>query len=127
MTSAKKIPLALKPKLEKELKHIVDVDVIEPIQKPTNWGNGLVVEKPNRKLWVCLNPQPLNKAIKREHLFHPTAEEISKMSEASYFSKLDTSSGYWQIKVDKQSSNLLAFGTHSSSYFFKCLPYIIHP
>ena len=86
MTSAKKIPLALKPKLEKELKHIVDVDVIELIQKPTNWGNGLVVEKPNRKLWVCLNPQPLNKAIKREHLFHPTAKEISKMSEASYFS-----------------------------------------
>ena len=32
------------------------------------------------------------------------------MSETSYFLKLDVSLGYWQIKVDKQSSNLLEFG-----------------
>ena len=49
------------------------------------------------------------------------------MSGASYFSKLDaSSSGYWQIKVDKQSSNLLMFGTPSGRYCFKRLPYRIH-
>ena len=48
------------------------------------------------------------------------------MSSASYFSKLDASSGYWQIKVDKQSSNLLTFGTPSGRYRFKHLPYRIH-
>ena len=26
-----------------------------------------MVEKPNGTLWVCLDPQNLNKAIKREH------------------------------------------------------------
>ena len=26
------------------------MDIIEPIQKPTNWGNELVVEKPNKTL-----------------------------------------------------------------------------
>ena len=31
------------------------------------------------------------------------------MSGASYFSKLDATSGYWQIKIDEQSSNLLTF------------------
>ena len=47
----RKIPLALEPKLEKELKRMVDWDIIEPVQKPTDWVNGLVVvEKPNRKL-----------------------------------------------------------------------------
>ena len=67
-----------------------------------------------------------NKAIKCEHLYLPTAEEISQMSGASYFSKLGTSSGYWQIKVDELSSNLLTFGTPSGRDRFKHLPYGIH-
>ena len=48
------------------------------------------------------------------------------MSGASYFLKLDVSSGYWQIKVDERISNLLACGTPSSRYRFKRLPYGIH-
>ena len=76
-TYVRNIPLALNPKLEKELKRMVDLDIIEPVQKPTDWVNGLVVvEKPNGKLWVCLDPRPLNKAIKSEHFHLPTAEEI---------------------------------------------------
>ena len=48
------------------------------------------------------------------------------MSGTSYFSKLDTSSGYWQIKVGEQSSNLLMFFTSSGRYCFKCIPYGIY-
>ena len=68
----------------------------------------------------------MNKAIKHEHLHLSTAEEMCQMSWASYFSKLDASSGYWQIKVDEQSSNLLTFGTPSGRYGFKHIPYGIH-
>ena len=93
-----------------------------------SWPNGLaLVEISNGKLWVCLDPRPLKKAIKREHLHLPNAKEIfSQMSGASYSTKLDTSSSYWQIKVDEQSSNLLTFGTPSGRYRFKRLPYGIH-
>ena len=92
----RKILLALKPKLEKELKGMVDLDISEPFQKPTDWVNGLVVvEKRNGKLRVCLGPRSLNKVIKREQLHLPTAKEIfSQMSGVSYISKLDASSGY---------------------------------
>ena len=48
------------------------------------------------------------------------------MSGASYFLKLDFSLDYWQIEIDEQSSNLLTFGTLSSRYRFKRLPYGIH-
>ena len=44
----------------------------------------------------------------------------------SYFSKLDSTSDYWQIKVNEQSSNLLAFGIPSDRCCFKRLPYRIH-
>ena len=74
---------------------MVDLDIIETVQKPTYSFNKLVaVENPNGKPRVCLDPRPLNKAIKREHLHLPTANEIfSQMSEALYFLKLDPSSG----------------------------------
>ena len=45
------------------------------------------------------------------------------MSGARFFSKLDASSGYWQIKVDEESSHLLAFGPPLGRYRFKRLPY----
>ena len=64
----RKTSLFLKPKLEKELKYIVDL-VIEPVQKPTDWVSGTVlVEKPNGKLRVCVNPRPLSKTVKAGHL-----------------------------------------------------------
>ena len=65
---------------------MVDLDISEPVQKPTDWVNGLVVvEKQNGKLRVCLGPRSLNKAIKREHLHLPTTKEIfSQMSGVSY-------------------------------------------
>ena len=70
---------------------------IEKIHTPTEWLNTLVViEKPNGKFRVCLDPRPLNKAIKREHYqLVPTAKEImANMKNAKYFTKLDASSGY---------------------------------
>ena len=102
--------------------------IIELVQKPTDWVNRhIVVEKPNGNLWVCLKPRPLNKTIKREHLYLVTAEEIfSQMSGTSYFTFQDASSGYWQIKAGEQSSNSLAFDTPSGKYHFKPLPYGIH-
>ena len=73
-----------------------DLGIIEPVQKPIDCVNGLVVvEKPNGKLRICLDARSLNKAVKREHFHLSTTEEIfSQMSGTSYFSKLDTSSGY---------------------------------
>ena len=40
---------------------MVDLDIIEPVDEQTEWVNGLViVEKPNGKLRIYLDPGPLN-------------------------------------------------------------------
>ena len=71
--------------------------------------------------------RPLNRAIKRQHYQLPTAEEIfSNIQEATVFSKLDASSGYWQIPVDNETSKLLTFSTPFGRYKFRRLPYGIH-
>ena len=42
--------------MEKELKYMVHLDIIGPVQKPTERVNGLVVvEKPNGKYWVSMS------------------------------------------------------------------------
>ena len=48
------------------------------------------------------------------------------MKNAKIFSKLDASSGYWQIKVDQESSKLLAFLTPRGRYKFNRMPFGIH-
>lgn len=42
--------------------------VTAPVTEPADWIPSLVVvEKPNDKLRICLDPRDLNKAIKRQH------------------------------------------------------------
>ena len=75
-------------------------------------------------LRVCLDPWDLNRAIKRQHYILPTAEELfSELTAARYFVKLDASNGYWQIKIETESSKLLTFATPFGRFCFKRLPY----
>ena len=124
----RKVPISLHKKLKDELDRMVRLEVIQPIDEPTEWVSSLVIiEKPDGRIRVCLDPKPLNKAIKRQHYPLPTTEEIfDKMKDAHMFSKLDASSGYWQIKVDEESSKLLCFNTPFGRYKFKRLPFGIH-
>ena len=125
ISPAGKVPIALHDKLKSELDRMIKLDVIEPVSEPTEWVNSLVtVEKPNGKLRVCLDPWDLNKAIKRQHYILPTDEELfSEMTGARYFVKLDASNGYWQIKIETESSKLLTFATPFGRFCFKRLPY----
>ena len=88
-------------------------DIVEPVREPMEWVNPLIiVEKPNGKSRICLGPKHLNQAIRCQHHKLPTAEELfSKMHNAKLFTKLDARSGYRQIRVDEESSKLLAFST----------------
>ena len=124
----RKIPLSMLEKLRAELERMKKLDVIDKVDEPTDWVSSLViVEKPNGQLRLCLDPRDLNTAIKRHHHPMPTVDEIlGKLGGAKVFSKLDASSGYWQIKVDDESSKLLTFNTPFGRHRFKRLPFGIH-
>ena len=124
----RRIPIALQSKLKEELDHMIKLGIIKKADEPTDWVSSLVVvQKPNGKLRVCLDPRDLNKAIKREHYQLPTTEDIlAQMANAKCFTKLDASNAYWQIQVDDDSSKLLTFNSPHGRYSFKRLPYGIH-
>ena len=124
----RKTPFGLRDKLKKELDRLVDQKIIEKVDYPTEWVNSLViVDKPNGKLRLCLDPKELNAAIKREYHHIPTLEEITaELSDAKYFSILDANSGFWQIPLDKESSDLCCFNSVFGRYKFLRLPYGVH-
>lgn len=89
--------------------------------EPTDWVNSMIVTKPNN-VRICIDPQDLNTAIKREH--HPlrTIEEVvAEMPNARYFSVVDAYHGFWQIKLDQESSHLCTFNTPFGRYRFERL------
>ncbi len=53
----------------------------------------------------------------RELYQAPTVEEIIyRLSKAKYFTVLDASSGFWQLKLDEASSRLCTFNTPFDRY-----------
>lgn len=84
----------------------------------------MLVEKPNGKLRICLDPKPLNDCIKREHYLIPTSDDIlSRLSGKNMFSVIDMKDGFWQIKIDKDSSDLCTFNTPFGRWKFLRLPF----
>lgn len=121
----RKVPFALQKPLKAELDRMESLNVIEKIDEPTEWVSSLViVAKKNGKPRVCMDPRNLNRAIRREHFKLPTREEImSQFANAKYFSKLDASSGFWQLKLDDASSKLCTFNSPFGRYRFLRLPF----
>ena len=83
----------------------------------------VAVVKPN-KLHICIDPRDLNESIGGEHLPMTTIEEVvADMPKAEVFSVRDTTSGYWQVKLDEASSKLCTFNTPFGRYRFTRLPF----
>ena len=121
----RKVPFGKFKELEEELKRMEDNDVITKITEPTDWFNSLhLVYKPDGSLRVCIDPRNLNRAIRREHFHLPTREEImAKMSNGKYFSKIDCTRGFWQLKLDEESSKLCTFNIPFGRYRYLRLPF----
>ena len=123
--AARRVPVALRDSLKKELERMTTLGVIRKIEEPTDWVNSMVcVKKKNGELRICMDPKDLNENIKREHYQIPKREEIySEMAGARYFSKLDASQGFWQLKLDESSTKYCTFNTPFGRYCFQRLPF----
>ena len=120
----RKVPVSLKEKIKDELDRTEKAGVIVRQTEPTDWVNNMVaVVKPN-KIRICIDPRDLNAAIRREHFPMTTIEEfVASMPQAKVFSVLDATSGYWQVKLDEESSKLCTFNTPFGRYRFTRLPF----
>lgn len=119
------VPPPMQEPLKKNLDSMVDIDVIKKQQEATLWVNNvLCTPKSNGDIRMCLNPKPLNKAVRRPNHFAPTMKDNpEKLHGCKYFSTLDQSSGYWNIEVHPDSVHLLTFNTLFGRYAYKRFPF----
>ena len=79
--------------------------IITKVRGPTNWCAGMVVvPKLNQKVHICVYLTHLNKSVQWEHHIRPSVDHIlAQLVEAQFFTKLDTSSEFWQVPLSIES------------------------
>ena len=122
---ARRYPEKVKVQLEKQLKEMEKDGIICKQNDATPWVSSLVCAvKQNGSLRICLDPKPLNKAIIRPHHPTPTLDEtLTSLAKCKYFSTLDQSSGYWNIKVKDDCIPLLTFNSPWGRWSYRRLPF----
>ena len=118
------VPIALRPKIKEKLDEWVQQEVITPVTEPNEWVSSmLAVIKPN-KIQICLDPRDLNEAIKREHYQMPTIEEVAtRLNRAKLFTVVDAKDGFWQKRLDLESSYKTTFNTPFGRYRWLHMPF----
>lgn len=107
----RRVPEALGNPLKNHLQELEQWGVIEKVMQLTDWVSGIVVaQKSNGKIWLCLDPHPLNTALKRSLYPIRTIEDVlPDLANAKIFTKVDCQSGCWQVKLNPDLSLLTAF------------------
>ena len=112
---------------KEELEHLQELDIIAPLEvdEMAEWCNSFVlVPKANGKVWLCLDPAQLNQALIRPVHRGPMLKGIlPKLNNVQYMSIIDASSGYHNLKLDKQLSYLTTFACLFGRYRYKWLPF----
>ena len=125
----RRVPVAVKDKLRAELDRLVGLKILKPVDIPTDWISATVVTmKKSGGIRLCIDPKPLNKALKRNHYPLPTIDDIlPDLSQARCFSVLDAKNGFWHVRLDEPSSMATTFGSPWGRYRWLRMPFGISP
>ncbi|XP_033750517.1 uncharacterized protein K02A2.6-like [Pecten maximus] len=125
----RKISLALTPKVKSELNKLEKQKILSKVHDPTDWISAMVVvSKPSGKIRLCIDPQPLNAALKRNHYPTPTIEDmLHDLQGARLFTVLDAKNGFWHVELDHETSLLTTFATPWGRYRWNRMPFGISP
>lgn len=92
------VPLRLRDKVEIELNHLVETNILTPVRH-SKWASPIVIVT-------------INKYIKTEHYPLPNIEDIfASLSNCKYFCVLDLSGAYQQLKLSEKSKEFVTINT----------------
>ena len=126
---ARRLLVAIKDEVKNELDRLESMGIIAKITQPTDLVSALVAErKPNGKLRLCLDPQQLNKALKRPTYPVPVVDDfLPDLCNAKIFTVCDARNGFWQLALDEESSVLTTMATPFGRYLWRRLPFGLAP
>ena len=110
--------------VREHIQEMLDRGAIRPSQSP--WCNAVVlVRKKDGGLRFCIDFRRLNSRTKKDAYPLPRMQEtMESMVGAHFFSTMDLKSGFWQVKMAKDSQQYTAFMVGSMGvYEFLRMPY----
>ncbi|XP_065080058.1 uncharacterized protein K02A2.6-like [Ochlerotatus camptorhynchus] len=124
----RRVPIALRSKLKNELESLEKEGMIVKEARHTDWVSNIVIvqrgDPESSSIRICLDPIPLNKALKRPNLQFATLDEIlPELGKAKVFSTADAKKGFWHVELDEPSSKLTTFWTPFGRYRWTRLPF----
>lgn len=126
VTTPRHISIPIRPKVEKALKNLQDMGVIEPVTHPTEWCSPMVPvpDKNNMdSVRITVDYTELNKNVMRECHPLPTVEEcLAQLSGSKFFSKIDAVKSYFQVLLSENSKDLTTFITPFGRFRFNRMP-----
>ena len=125
LTTPRRIPISLLPRVETDLKRMEYMGVIEKVVQPTEWCFPVVViPKKDGKVRICGDVIQLNRSMLWENHTMPTTEQtLAKLAKAKIFYKLDANLRVWQSKLTVNSKLLTTFITTWKRYCYRWLPF----
>jgi len=113
----------LENEVDSQVNMLLKNGIVEKSDSPYN--NPLVLlRKKNGKLRICVDFRELNAVTKREMYPLPNASDLfDRLSGQEYFTTIDLSKGYYQIKLDENSQEKTAFSTSQGHFKFTRLPF----
>jgi transposase InsO family protein len=117
------VPYGIRDSLKKEIQSMLDMGIIQKSTSP--YASPVVmVRKSDGSNRVCIDYRKLN----RMTMFDPepmvNADGIfARLSESKFFTKIDFTKGYWQIKVRTEDVPKTAFVTPDGQYEFLKMPF----
>ena len=109
--------------LRKQLKELLDAGLIQPSRAP--YGAPVLFQKnQDGSLRMCVDYRAWNKAtIMNKYPIPLAAELFDRLSKATYFTKLDLRSGYWQVRIAEGDEGKTTCVTRYGAYEFLVMPF----
>ncbi|KAG1686326.1 E3 ubiquitin-protein ligase RNF31 [Nymphon striatum] len=115
VAATRSIPFHMRKKVKQHLDQLEKMGVITKQDEPTDWVSALLITaKRSGDIRVCIDPRPLNRALKREHFELPKLDDVlPELGKARHlvFSTFDCRNGFWHVKLSEESSLLTTFTT----------------
>src|SRR5205085_8125498 len=109
--------------LRKQLDDLLQDGKISPSTSPYG-APVLFVKKKDSSLCICIDYRALNsQTVKNRYALPRIDELLDQLFGAKRFSKIDLTSGYWQIAIAAADRYKTAFRTHYGHYKFNVMPF----
>ncbi|KFD59784.1 LOW QUALITY PROTEIN: hypothetical protein M514_07964 [Trichuris suis] len=115
---ARNVPLAIRPRVEAEIKRLLKEKVLEPISNP-KWSTPVVpVIKPTGATRLCDDYKITINTALQDHPYpvRSVTHLLSNLSGGGYYSKIDMAQAYLELPVDDASAEAQTVITHMGAF-----------